>query len=1188
MTREKVLRFVVVVLAALGLGLGISPDAQSQARFVITGSNSQIAGTPNNLTITALDAGGSTDAAYDGDKILTFSGASPSPTGQVPVIVDINGNWIPFGSVTVLRFSSGVASVIGSTNGVMRLYLGGTSTIAVTDGALTTTGADRLVVSVTPGPLGSFVFSLASPQINGQPFNGTNTLTALDEWGNTATSFNASTDNVTISENAPLSGTVSGLGSADNDVLNQAGNFSSGVANLTAIGMIYTGTTTAGTFTATSSTGKTGTSGSVTITIGGATKLAFAQQPTNAEAGGVISPAVTVQLKDAGDQNVAVPGVSITLLLTSGSGSLGGTVTRQTNASGLATFNDLSIVSPGQKQLTASSSGLSSAVSSLFTVTASSKPTISIWYGKRQTFRQRGVSQRWVDILGNVSDPDGIASLTASLNGGPQRPLSIGPDTRRLNKPGDFDADFGWSQLNPLPDSNSVVITAIDNATNIQRDTVIVRYVPGTIWGLPYTVAWANDASLTDSAQVVDGIWARTSSGIRTVSPGYDRLVAIGDTLWTDYEITVPITIHSIDSSGYNPISSRPAVGLLLRWVGATDDPVSGWQPKSGWRPYGSLGVYSFVQGSPRLELDNAVDYSGKRLQFEQTYNFKMRIQTTGGRTFYGLRVWPIGQAEPGTWDLTRLDSIQTVRRGSLLLLAHHVDVTYGPASVLPVIADVVPPVISGIEALTGRYSAEIRWTTNEQANARVDYGLTASYGSSVTRSSYLTSHSLAIEGLEEKTIYHYRIISTDFSGNPASSGDRLFVTTGASTITSDDFNTPTLNTNLWTPYDPLGDVTESMTGTQLSLAIPAGISHDPWTGSNRAPRVLQSATDGDFELEIKLDSPVSTSTQGAGILIQSDISNYLRFDFFSEASKTRVFAGAIKSDTGSSKANVEIGNINISPLYMRVRRERNLWTLSTSTDGTAWTERAQFVYDIVVNQVGVHALTFGSPAPAYTALFDYFRNTQTPRVRASVRVFLEGPYDPGTTAMRTLLRSGGALTSRFPGAAIPGNAVDSIALEIRNAASAGAATTRKFSSAWLMRDGTIRSRQDTSLNYVTFDTLGGNYYVVVHHLNHLPVMTSGAQLLTVTSASTYDFTGSASQAYGIGGMKQVGPAAFAMWAGNAANGDGLVNAEDRLIVKFNLGAVGYNVADLNRDGSVGPDDAALVRAATGTETTLP
>ncbi|MHA8054295.1 hypothetical protein, partial [Aquirufa sp. OSTEICH-129A] len=89
--------------------------------------------------------------------------------------------------------------------------------------------------------------SLASPQINGTAFTGTNTLTAQDAYGNTATGFDASANNVTVTNS--LGGTVTGLGSGGTNVLNQAGDFTSGVANLTSDGMIYTGTGGAGTFT---------------------------------------------------------------------------------------------------------------------------------------------------------------------------------------------------------------------------------------------------------------------------------------------------------------------------------------------------------------------------------------------------------------------------------------------------------------------------------------------------------------------------------------------------------------------------------------------------------------------------------------------------------------------------------------------------------------------------------------------------------------------------------------------------------------------------------------------------------------------------------------------------------------------------------------------------------------------------
>ncbi|WP_161566880.1 hypothetical protein, partial [Aquirufa nivalisilvae] len=64
------------------------------------------------------------------------------------------------------------------------------------------------------------VVSLTSPQINGTAFTGTNTLTAQDAYGNTVTSFNASGTNVTVT--STLTGTISGLGSGVDNVLNQA------------------------------------------------------------------------------------------------------------------------------------------------------------------------------------------------------------------------------------------------------------------------------------------------------------------------------------------------------------------------------------------------------------------------------------------------------------------------------------------------------------------------------------------------------------------------------------------------------------------------------------------------------------------------------------------------------------------------------------------------------------------------------------------------------------------------------------------------------------------------------------------------------------------------------------------------------------------------------------------------------
>ncbi|HXG39043.1 MAG TPA: hypothetical protein VNL36_09775, partial [Bacteroidota bacterium] len=111
--------------------------------------------------------------------------------------------------------------------------------------------------------LDHFAVSFTSPQTSGTAFTGTNTITAQDAGNRTVTRFNAATNNVTVTA-TPNDGTITGLGSGNNNVLNQASDFVNGVANVTG-SLIFSGAAGDHTFTATSANGKTGTSSTVTI-----------------------------------------------------------------------------------------------------------------------------------------------------------------------------------------------------------------------------------------------------------------------------------------------------------------------------------------------------------------------------------------------------------------------------------------------------------------------------------------------------------------------------------------------------------------------------------------------------------------------------------------------------------------------------------------------------------------------------------------------------------------------------------------------------------------------------------------------------------------------------------------------------------------------------------------------------------
>lgn len=84
---------------------------------------------------------------------------------------------------------------------------------------------------------------------------------------------------------------------------------------------------------------------------------------------------------------------------------------------------------------------------------------------------------------------------------------------------------------------------------------------------------------------------------------------------------------------------------------------------------------------------------------------------------------------------------------------------------------------VSGVTAAT----ATVSWTTNLSATSQVEYGTTSAYSSSTALDhSLVTAHSQTLSGLQPSTTYHFRVASTDSSGNVARSPDGTFTTAGA------------------------------------------------------------------------------------------------------------------------------------------------------------------------------------------------------------------------------------------------------------------------------------------------------------------------------------------------------------------------------------------------------------------------
>jgi len=92
---------------------------------------------------------------------------------------------------------------------------------------------------------------------------------------------------------------------------------------------------------------------------------------------------------------------------------------------------------------------------------------------------------------------------------------------------------------------------------------------------------------------------------------------------------------------------------------------------------------------------------------------------------------------------------------------------------------DSTAPVITNVSASSEtEMSAVVSWLTDEPASSQAEYGRTADYASITAFDEQLvTSHSVSLDSLEPRTVYHFRVKSTDQAGNEALSGDYTFAT---------------------------------------------------------------------------------------------------------------------------------------------------------------------------------------------------------------------------------------------------------------------------------------------------------------------------------------------------------------------------------------------------------------------------
>ncbi len=468
-------------------------------------------------------------------------------TQPVVQIEDVYGNLRSADTLSITAASSSgtlqgttsVAAVAGVTtfSGLFATNAG-SITLTFSSGALSTATSGSIAVSPAAANHLRITTQPSATATAGVAFGTQPVVQIEDQYGNLRNG-----DTLSISA-ASSSGTLQGTTSV------------AAVAGVTTFSGLFA--TNAASITLTFSSGALtpATSTSIAVAPANATQLAFTTQPASATVGSAfgIQPVVVSRDQYGNDSSVSLGASSIlTMALTSGSGSLLGTVTKDIGTgagNGVATFTNLRIDSAGAgKQLTASVSGLTAATSATFSV-AQGPQTI--------TFGALGGKQ-----YGDASFP-----VSASSSSGLAVTFSIfsGPATVSGNNVTITGAGTVTVRASQSGNADYVAATPVDKSFVVtQAPLTVTADNQSRVFGAPNPTFTASYSGFvySDTAAVLTGAPSVTTTATSASATGTYAISAVVGTLASsNYAFTFidgTLTIGAASSSGVLVSSANPA-----------------------------------------------------------------------------------------------------------------------------------------------------------------------------------------------------------------------------------------------------------------------------------------------------------------------------------------------------------------------------------------------------------------------------------------------------------------------------------------------------------------------------------------------------------------------------------------------------------------------------------------------------
>lgn len=320
--------------------------------------------------------------------------------------------------------------------------------------------------------------------------------------------------------------------------------------------------------------------------------------------------------------------------------------------------------------------------------------------------------------------------------------------------------------------NNTLRYFARDNATNDETNTTAYILIDATLptsslqalstyKTIPFNVTWSSSDA---------------TSGINNVTLQYKN----GSGSWTNW-------LTGQNASGTASFNeSVGSVGYKYYFRSVAIDNASNIESVTTYDTYTTV-----LTSALDVEITSPVD-ADDGLSDDWIY-VRGTITITGTASGANLTIWYLNYSANGSSWTNIANSTTPVMSGTLGTLNttglaetnYTIELTAinatsnNSVNITITVDNAAPNITAGPSASVTSNSATIIWTTNESANATVEYGTTVSYGStkSTSPSTYETSHNETLTSLSASTTYHYRVISYDKAGNMVNSSDGTFTT---------------------------------------------------------------------------------------------------------------------------------------------------------------------------------------------------------------------------------------------------------------------------------------------------------------------------------------------------------------------------------------------------------------------------